>query len=527
MATEKYDVVVIGGGHNGLIVAAYLVKAGVDVCVLEGQDKVGGGVITRELTLPGFKHDPGSVLHGTIQANPLIHRDELGLKTKYGLKYIFPDEQYAVIFPDNRALVFYRDIDKTCESISQFSQRDAEAYRRFYEATRQMLKVASIATFSPPPSWGTMMSVLDASEEGREFVRIIMSSAMDIAGEWFETEQVKVALTRFASEVMVGPWEKGTGNTMFFVSLMHSWGMGLPVGGSGALSDALAAFIVDNGGTIKVSSAVKSVKVEGNEVKGVVIESDEEIMANRAVVSSVNVKQLFLNMLTAEELPSHFQEKVRRIKPASFSALHQAFALNEAPRYKVGGKVVETLFVEIVPSSVEELSQIFEEYRYGISNTKIPLVVTATLFDPSRAPEGKHTLYLYHYEPYSLKDGGPSEWNEKKQEVADNILETLRQHTTNMGPENILGRWIMSPLDLEQYFPSMQAGDMGHIGQFMTQFFAYRPLPGWGQYRTPLNKLYMCGASTHPGLGVVGGGRAAVQVIMEDLGIDFKKVTAR
>ncbi len=527
MAKEMHDVVVIGGGHNGLVVAAYLAKAGLDVCVLEKQDNVGGGVITRELTLPGFKHDPGSVMHGTIQANPLIHRDELDLKAKYGLKYIYPDKQLTVIFPDNRSLVFYRDIDKTCESISQFSQRDAEAYRRFYEATRQMLKIASVATFSPPPSWGAMMSVLDASDEGREFVRTIMSSAMDIVGEWFETEQVKVALTRFASDVLVGPWEKGTGNTMFFVSLMHSWGLGLPVGGSGALSDALAAFIVDNGGTIKVSNAVTSIKVEDNEAKGVVTESGEEIMATRAMVSSVNVKQLFLDMLTDEELPSRFRDKVKQLKPASFSALHQAFALNEAPHYKAGEEVAESFFVEMAPSSVEELSRIFEEYRYGIINSTIPLVVTATLVDSTRAPNGKHTLYLYHYEPYSLKDGGPSNWNERKQEVADNILETLRQHTTNMGPENILGRWIMSPLDLEQYFPSMQAGDMGHIGQFMTQFFAYRPLPGWGHYRTPLNKLYMCGASTHPGLGVVGGGRATVQVIMEDLGIDFKKVIAR
>jgi len=131
MATEAHDVVVIGGGHNGLIVAAYLAKAGVDVCVVEKQDKVGGGLVTREVTLPGFKHDIFSTIHLTLSANPLIHRDELGLSSKYGLKYIRPDPQVAIVFPDERAIIFYQDIDKTCETIAQFSERDAEAYPKY------------------------------------------------------------------------------------------------------------------------------------------------------------------------------------------------------------------------------------------------------------------------------------------------------------------------------------------------------------------------------------------------------------
>lgn len=527
MAVEKHEVVVIGGGHNGLIVAAYLLKAGVDVCVVEMKDEVGGGVITKELTLPGFKHDPGSVMHGMISANPLIHRDELGLKSKYGLNYLFPDKEFAVIFPDDRALVFDRDIDKTCQSISQFSDRDAEAYRKFHQSAVQMLRVASVAMFSPPPSWGALMSLLDSSEEGREFLRTVLSSAIDVAEDWFESDQMKIALARFASEVMVGPQEKGTGNAMFFVASLHSWGWGLPVGGSGALTSALASLIRDSGGTIMLSSPVKSVKVEGEEAKGVILKSGDEILATRAVVSNVNVKQLFLDMLTSEELPQGLPERVRRIRPATFSAIHQAIALNEAPKYKAGEDVGKTLFVEGTPYPLEDFLRVFEEYSYGIPNTKMPLLATATVFDPSRAPEGKHTLYLYHYAPYKLKDGGPNKWDEIKQEIADGVLETARKYTTNLGADNILGRWIMSPLDLERFFPSMLAGDIGHIGQFLTQFFAYRPLSGLGQYRTPIKKLYLCGSSTHPGLGVSGGGRATVQVVMEDLSIDFRKVIAK
>ncbi len=521
---EQYDAVLIGGGHNGLTVAGYLAKAGLSVCVVECQDKVGGGVITRELTLPGFKHDPASAMHGLVVANPLIHRDELGLLSKYGLKYVYPEQPFGIIFPDDRALIFHRDLDKTCESISQFSQRDAEAYRRFNQAAIQMRKIAHIGMFSPPPTWGAMMSILDASEEGREFLRIIFSSALDVAEDWFESTEVRIGMARYASEIMVGPKEKGTGNAMWFVAGLHIWGMAIPVGGSGALTDALEACIRDSGGTIKVSSPVKSVKVEDGAVTGVVLESGEEILASRAVVSNVNVKQLFLEMVKGEELPAGFQDKVARIKPASFSGVMQAIALNEAPKYKAGTKVDNTLFVEYAPSSMEEFLRAFEEFTYGITNTKVALLVTPTTLDPTRAPEGKHTLYLWHYEPYNLKDGGPAKWDEIKQEVADSILQAAGERTTNLGSDNILGRWIMSPLDMSRYFPSMLEGDLGHAAHFLTQFFANRPLPGWGRYRTPIERLYMCGASTYPGQGVTGGGRAAVQIVMEDLGIDFKKV---
>jgi len=154
----------------------------------------------------------------------------------------------------------------------------------------------------------------------------------------------------------------------------------------------------------------------------------------------------------------------------------------------------------------------------------MPLLACPTLADPTRAPAGKHTLYLYHYAPYNLKDGGPAMWDEIKQKVADAVLETAREYTTNMGSENILGRWIASPLDLERTNPAWVAGDLVHVGVALSQYLSNRPMPGWGQYRTPIKNLYMCGASTHPGGSAAGGGRAAVQLLMEEMGIDFKQV---
>lgn len=201
MGEKTYDVVVVGGGHNGLIVASYLAKAGLAVCVVERLDKVGGGAVTREVTVPGFKHDVCSMFHHFIQENPLIANDELGLLSKYGLSYIYPDPIFAFIFPDGKSLVIYHDINKTCASIAQFSSKDADAYPKFCKAGAQIIKAAVMSLFSPPPPFGRFISFMEASELGREYLRIMLSSPMDILDEWFESEQVKLALARHASAV--------------------------------------------------------------------------------------------------------------------------------------------------------------------------------------------------------------------------------------------------------------------------------------------------------------------------------------
>ena len=523
---ESYDVVVAGGGHNGLIVAAYLAKAGLKVCVVERQDKAGGGVVTKEVTVPGFKHDICSVVHGSIQANPLIHADELGLMSKYGLKYIVPDIQMAFVFHDDSALIVYRDIGKTCESIKQFSEHDAEAYPKFCDYSRQVIRAGQVAYFSAPPPFGRMVSFLDASEMGREFYRVIMSSGLDIAEEWFESGQMIASLTRWVCENLYGPRDKGSGNYINSFPFFHARGMGIPVGGAGTLSEALIACIKDYGGTVKVSTSVKAIKVEGGEAKGVVLDTGEEIMADKAVVSNLNIKQLFLDMIEPEHLPEGFTEKVRRIKQGNISVMLQVLALNEAPKYKAGGDTNSASNLLIVPST-EELLRELDDCYYGIPGALSPSVFCNSLYDSTRAPEGKHTLYIYHLEPYDLRGGGATRWDEVRQEVADHILETVRGHTTNLGDDNIIGRWISSPLDFYRYNPAWIKGDYNHFPLTVTQSYGNRPLPGWSNLRTPVKKLYICGPSAHPGGGVWGAGRATALVMMEDFDIDFRKVVSK
>ncbi len=523
---EKHDVVIVGGGHNGLIVAAYLARAGMDVCVVERLDKVGGGVVSREVTLPGFKQDVCSVVHGSIQANPLIGKDELGLMSKYGLSYYTPDIQMAFVYPDDSSLIVYRDIDRTCESIRQFSKRDADMYPKFCEYSRQIIKAGQIAYFSPAPPFGRMVSFLDASEMGREYYRVIMSSGVDIAEEWFESEQMIGALTRWVCENLYSARDKGSGNYINSFPFFHARGMGIPIGGSGALSEALESCIKDNGGTVKTNATVTGIKVEKGEAKAVILENGEEIAASKAIISNLNVKQLYLELIDAGDLPEGFTERVRRIKQGNVAVLLQLFALNEAPQYKAGGDANKASNLVFVPST-EELLRGMDDAYYGITDVKSPSVFCNSLYDSTRAPEGKHTLYIYHLEPYDLKDGGAAAWDEIKEKAADSVLATVQKHTTNMDSNNILDRWVSTPLDFSRYNLSWIKGDYNHFPLSVTQSYGNRPLPGWGNLRTPLEKLYICGPSAHPGGGVWGGGRATAQVVMEELDIDFRKVVSK
>jgi len=519
---EEYDVIVAGGGHGGLVVAGYLAKAGINVCVVERLEYAGGGVVTREVTLPGFKHDLAGTCHGYILLNPLITHDELELQAKYGLQYIIPEQQAAVIFPDDTYLIVYRDVDKTCASIEKFSRKDAEAYRRFYEWASPSLDLIKAGMFSPPPTFGAYASFMDGSEEGRALLRSLMMSSLDICNDWFESDQIKITLTRFVSEGMVAPQAKGTGLSLFlFVPHAHRYGWAVPLGGSGMLSDALVQCITDHGGTIRTSSTIKGIKVEGGEARGVILDTGEEILAKKAVISNLNIKQLFPGMVGAENIAPDFVDKVKRLSHSCFQSMLQSLALEEAPIYRAGAEVGKSFLVELSPW-LEEFLRTFDDYSYGYPATSCSTLICSSQYDPSRAPDGKHTLYAYHYEPYNLK-GGAARWDGIRQEVADNILQSVQERTTNMGNENILGRSVQSPLDLERMNPAYVQGDQGHIGRYIYQLMGNRPLPRWN-YKTPVEKLYMCGPGTHPGAGICGGGRAAVQVVMSDLGIDFEKV---
>jgi phytoene dehydrogenase-like protein len=517
----EYDVIVAGGGHNGLTAAAYLAKAGLDVVVLEAKDEVGGGVVTEEVTLPGFHHDLHAIAHIFIQGNPMLLDDELGLRSRHGLEYVYPEPSMSVVFPDGDHIAFFTDVHKTAETIARISPRDAESYLRFHEFASPMLDMLLPAFFAPPAPMGALLAGLDQSEAGQEMLRILMMSHLDVCNEWFTHPKVRAALVRWVSELLVAPEEGGTGAfLLMMVPFIHRYGLGFPVGGSGRLTAALSDAVTRFGGTIRTASPVEEFDFTGEAVTGVRLASGERLTARRAVVANLNVKQL--PELTANRFGAEWERKVARLKPASFTLLAGHLALSEAPVFTAGPDVTNAGFQEFAVD-LPELRQSFDRLKYGLPISNMPSVAVASVWDPTRAPAGKHTLYLLTYAPATLAEG---EWRDRKEEIFDAAFDTFCAQTTNMSRDKVLARVVHSPVDAAEFNTSWPGGDPGHFGCQLHQFLGYRPLPNMG-YRLPADRFYLVGPSTHPGQGVTGGARGAAVAILGDLGLDDGTVFAR
>ncbi len=523
---SEHDIILVGAGNNGLIVGGYLAKAGLNTLVLEARSFVGGGVVTQEATAPGFHHDLGACAAGWLDMNPIVKDDELGLVKRSGIKFLPPPEvQEVQIFPDDRALAIYTDIDKTCASIEQFSTKDAESFRRLYDKALPLLQTVLKGSNMPPPSFGNYLNMMSGSQTGIELMRTTLMNGVDFVNEWFENDCVKIMMTRWAATARISPWEGGTANgVLFMVPWNCGYGMKLMEGGAGKFTDALAEAIKAYGSTIRTEASVKEIIVEGGHAIGVILDNGEKIYAKKAVVVSVNVKSLFPGMVPGAELPDGFVNWVERLKPQRVQYYTIHLATHEAPKYKAGGDANRGFQVHMSTATnyEESLDSLTSLYRGG-TRTGSAGIVTPSLFDSTRTPEGKHMLWINNQEPYYLKEG-PQHWDEIKDEITAGILKTVRDRTTNMGPENIIAEKAVTPLDYARWNPAWIEGDPSHLGGFSYQTMSNRPVPGWGAYKMPIEGLYMCGPSTHPGTGFNAGARAPVNAILKDFGIEFSEV---
>ena len=528
---SEFDIVVGGAGINGLSAAAYLAKAGLNVCVLEHKSYLGGGCWSMEdPVVPGVIHDPCATAHALIQYNPLIANDELGLIAKYGLKYISPDAITTTVFPKKGfGVTIWKDLDKTLAEITdKLGQREADNYKALYDFLQPAALMMVPGLFSPPAPYATIVSMLDAAGElGQEINRMMQMSAWDIASEWMETDEMREILARFASEMMISPYEKGTGGAFAnTLNLMHTHGTPIAEGGSQALPNALAAFIRDAGGTIRTDAVVTSVKVVGGEARAFVLADGEEVYGRKGLFSTFHVKQLFGEggMVAGDLMSDKFKRRIANLRFSDYMALNQHIVLKEPPRYKdLGGQPNPALAAE-QGWGPSEFQRFFNGMAEGHpSPASSPMSLCATQFDPTRAPNGEHTLYLYSYEPWAL-DGDPANWDKRRQEIADEKLHALQDVCTNMGDDNILNRFFHTPLDYSREKPAWLHGDFSHIAQSTDQNLGGRPTRELSRYKCPIEKLYVGGASAYPGPTVTGGGRAQSQVVLEDLGIDFDDV---
>ena len=523
----QYDVVAIGGGHNGLVAAAYLAKAGKKVLVLERKEYIGGGVSTRQLNTPGFWHDEHSSVHIMIQGNPMITQDELGLFSKFGLKYNYSDIPHASLFDDGSSIITYRDLDKACESIANISPQDAETYRKLATKAADLLPMFLSGFYSPPLPMGAMVAMLDQSQEGREMFDAMQRSTLEIIDRLFVHDKVKIHLLRVIAENLQMPDELGTGMGVYvFIGIMHTYGVSQPVGGSGKLSESLARCIEHYGGEIRCSREVRKVLVSDGRANGVELYDGERIMARDAVIGALHPHVL---RRFVDGLDEGVAARAERATLAPFSLFVSHYDLHRQAEFYAGPDVARaTMLTMLSTDKLSEMLDDFDELRRGrVSRRRLVAGGDESINDPTRVPAGKGMFHGMTFAPYNLAEGGAARWDEYKEEFGDLSLTAYRKFVKNLTPDNIIARSLCSPLDLERSSPnSMVKGDVHGVAPYFYQNFAHRPTPDLGRLTVPgLDNLYLVGPFMHPGGGVFGAGRATAIKMFDDMDIDFERAT--
>lgn len=522
--SQTYDVIVSGAGSNSLVAAAYLAKVGKKVLVLEKNAQCGGGVVSIEIA-PGFIHDPHASGYYLCIANPAIKDDELGLQSRFGLQWKTYDAGFATLFDSGDGLVAYRDLDRTCEGVARYSQKDAEAYRRFARESIALLPLLSKAASTPPLPTGPFIAMLDQSPGGRRLVDMMFQSVYDILENLFETDEVRIHLAKWCAEAMEGPDVKGTGVTLVnLLGLAHSYDAHIPVGGSRAVTNSLLKCLAHHGGTVRTLATVEQVLVSEGRATGVLMADGERLLAKDAVIANIHPWRL------AEYLPGAVDPAILRaargVKLSNHGAINQQIALSEWPQFKAGQEPwSQALCIEYVRKDLTGIRKVFDHYRYGeIPRHHLsPLTIMNSRKDPSRAPSDTHcAMYLYHFAPRVLADGGLAGWQRHGQAFADAIWEEFKGYCTNMDDSRIIARHIETPLDHHNHSNNMMTGDIFGIGTTSGQILGRRPLVELAQYRVPgIDALYLAGPAQHPGGTVTFGGRATAMKMMMDWKMDL------
>ncbi|HEY7076440.1 MAG TPA: NAD(P)/FAD-dependent oxidoreductase [Solirubrobacteraceae bacterium] len=505
------DVVVAGAGHNSLICAAYLARAGREVVVLDARPVPGGGAVTEELLGPGYAIDSCSTGHTLIQANPLLARDELGLLGEQGVEYLAPDPVAHVAFPDGEQLTMWLDVERTVEELARFSRRDAAGYRRLladYDAVKDAFNAARFTPVGMGPSLEQRL------REHPVWLRRNALSAYDVVRHEFESRHVRAFLLWQAFQTLVSVDLPGSGALVYSIVYgrqKRSWT--LPRGGSGRLTDALVRVIEAHGGTVMCGRTVTRLVVEHGRCTGVETDDGERWSAREAVVSTIHVKHLI------DMAPPDCWDEAFRYGVETFDAGIPAFVVflgTSAPPVFSGG---HTAVSAGLAGWAEELVAGCRAVRDGRYVRDAPwlLVGTPTLADPSRAPAGHHTVKLISPQAYLPELD--------KEEHARHQLTTLRRFCPGFTDEVVLASLVRGPADIEAANPHMIRGTF-HGGDRGLPFSgALRPAPGWAQHRMPIRGLYQTGGTTHPGGSITGGpGRNAAAVVLQDLGTSIEEV---
>lgn len=524
--TTTADIVVAGAGHNALITAAYLARAGREVVVLDARPIPGGGAATEEL-IPGYRIDTASTGHNGIQVNPVIAQDELGLLGDHGLEYVMPDPVSRVAFPDGETLTTWLDVERTTAEIARFSAADARTYRRLLDGWDTVKEVFGRSS-GLPVGWAPPVDdVLAGMPGGNVWRRRNALSAWEVVRHEYEERHVRSFVLWAVSQSLTSVDLPGSGLMAISTPAgrqSRSWT--IPLGGSGALTDALVRAIEAHGGTVLCNSEVTRLVIDGDRCTGVETEDSERFVAREAVVSSIHVRHL-LDMAPREAWDEAFVYGVETLD-LGLSLFTVHLVTTQPPRF-AGCEDDAVAVASGLAGWPEDAVRVAREVRDGVPSVKFAsvLIGTPTVVDPSRAPEGHHTVkFVTAASPTPPPPAAT--WDDGKEKHADRLLEAVQRAAPNLTDGVVLDRRVLSPLDLERWNPHMIRGT-AHGGDRGVPFSGpLRPAPGWAQHRLPLRGLYQTGGTTHPGGSITGfPGRNAAMVVLRDLGVDFDSVVRR
>jgi phytoene dehydrogenase-like protein len=525
--TNTADVVIAGGGHNSLITAAYLARAGYECLVLDARSIPGGGAATEELLGPGYRIDSCSTGHTLIRVNPLLLKDELGLISDYGLEYYEPDPVAHIAFPDGEQLTMWLDIERTCEEIGRFSGADAEAYRRMVAEYDEIKEVYARSRTTPPGFGPSLEELMLEHPRGRIWLRRNAMTAWDVIRREFQSRHVQAFMVWQAFQTLVPIDAAGSGTlaySIIFGRQRRSWS--IPRGGSGSLTQALVGFLEDHGATILCDRRVSRLVLEDGRCTGVETDEGERYMARTAVLSTIHVKQL-VEMAPAEAWGEEFVYGADTYD-VGMSGMAAYFATTEPPLFETpdGPRGAVSAGTVGWPEQVLELGRAVRDRRPYDDGVPWLLVATPTLVDRDRAPAGHHTVKLLSPQTIDLPDGVAS-WEEHKHAIVRRQLEHVRRFVPGLAEENIVASYVKSPEDIERGNPHMINGAF-HGGDRSYAFSgSQRPVPGWAAHRMPIPGLYQTGGTTSVGGSVTGiPGRNAAIVMLTDLGHDPQEVMA-
>jgi phytoene dehydrogenase-like protein len=525
----SYDLIVIGGGHNALVTAAYLARAGVKVLVLERREVLGGACVTEEVW-PGYKVSTAAYVNSLLR--PEIIRD-LELK-RHGFQMLPRNPSSFTPFPDGRSLLLGPDKALTQREISKFSAKDADAlpkYEAMLERVADFLEPTLVQT--PPNPWSLRpgnlvqlakmgLAFLKLGHDGQKAVEILTGAATPILDRWFESEQLKVTLATDAIiGAMASPSMPGTAYVLFHHVMGECDGVrgvwGYVRGGMGGISNAIAAAAREKGAEIRTNAEVARILVKGGTVTGVALADGTEIRGTR-VASGVDANVTFLKLMGNGDLPGDFVEAVRHIDYASASCKINV-ALSELPDFTAvpgtapGPQHRGTIHIS---PTMEYIERAYDDAKYG-HPSKEPIIEATipSVLDDTLAPAGKYVMSMFtQYFPYQLAPGLSLE--AEKEKYADRCFELMNRFAPNF-TRSVIARQVLSPVDLEQRF-GLTGGNIMQGVMSLSSLSFMRPVPGYADYRTPVRNLYLCGAATHPGGGVMGAcGYNAAREILRDI----------